>query len=67
MPLKKGKSQKIISVNIKELTIKRSVGKSRKKAISKIAKKRGVSKAQAQRLQAVAIALGKSRKSQKYK
>ena len=67
MPLKKGKNQKIISVNIKELAKKKSVGKSRKKAISTLSKKRGISKAQSQRLQAVAIALGKSRKSRKHK
>ena len=67
MPLKKGKSQKIISENIKELSKKKSVGKSRKKAISTLAKKRRISKAQAQRLQAVAIVLGKSRKSRKHK
>ena len=66
MPLKKGKSQKTISANIKELN-KKSVGKSRKKAISTLAKRRGISPAKAQRLQAVAIALGKSRRSRKRK
>tara|TARA_B100000424_G_C22945714_1_gene503412 strand:- start:16330 stop:16533 length:204 start_codon:yes stop_codon:yes gene_type:complete len=67
MPLQKGKSKKVISANIKELTKKKGVGKSRKKAISTLAKRRGISPAKAQRLQAVAIALGKSRRSRKRK
>ena len=66
MPLKKGKSQKTISANIKELN-KKSVGKSRKKSIATLSKRRGVSTAKAQRLQAVAIALSKAGKSRKRK
>lgn len=64
MPLKKGKSQKTISSNIHELMKK--PGKSRSKAISSLAKSQGITKKEAQRRQAVAIALstaGKSKKS----
>ena len=67
MPLQKGKSKKVISANIKELTKKKGVGKSRKKSIATLSKRRGVSKAKAQRLQAVAIALSKAGKSRKRK
>ena len=67
MPLKQGKSQKVISANIRELNKKKSVGKSRRKAISTLAKRRRISPAKARRLQAVAIALGKSRRSKKRK
>ena len=66
MPLKKGKSQKTISANIKELN-KKSVGKSRKKSIATLSRRRGISQAKAQRLQAIAIALGKAGKSRKRK
>jgi hypothetical protein len=64
MPLKKGKSQKTISANIHELMNK--PGKTRSKAIKSLAKSQGLSKKEAQRKQAVAIALstaGKSRKT----
>lgn len=67
MPIKQGKSQKVISANIRELNKKKSVGKSRRKAISTLAKRRRISPAKARRLQAVAIALGKSRRSKKRK
>ena len=67
MPLKQGKSQKVISANIRELNKKKSVGKSRRKAISTLAKRRRISPAKARSLQAVAIALGKSRRSKKRK
>lgn len=60
MPLKSGKSNKIISANISELMKK--PGKSRSKAISTIVKKQGVSKEEATRKQAVAIALRKAGK-----
>jgi hypothetical protein len=55
MPLKKGKSQKTISGNIKELMKKPS--KARAKGIGTLAKKQGITRKEAQRRQAVAIAL----------
>ena len=55
MPLKKGKSQKPISGNIKELMKKPS--KARAKGIGTLAKKQGITRKEAQRRQAVAIAL----------
>jgi hypothetical protein len=64
MPLKKGSSQKTISSNIKEL-IKDKPGKTRKKAIASIAKSQGISKKQAERKQAVAIALSSAGKVKK--
>ena len=55
MPLKKGKSQKTISGNIKELMKKPS--KARAKGVRTLAKKQGITCKEAQRRQAVAIAL----------
>ena len=55
MPLKKGKSQKTISTNIKELMKK--PGKARSKGVSTLAKKLGISREKAKQRQAVAIAL----------
>ena len=55
MPLKKGNSQKTISGNIKELMKKPS--KARAKGIGTLAKKQGITRKEAQRRQAVAIAL----------
>lgn len=60
MPLKKGKSQKTISANIKELMKK--PGKARSKGISTLSKRLGVSKEEAKQRQAVAIALRKAGK-----
>ena len=55
MPLKRGKSKKAISKNITELMKKPS--KARSKGVNTLAKKFGVTKKEAQRRQAVAIAL----------
>ena len=63
MPLKRGSSQRTISANIKELMKKPS--KSRRKAVSTLAQKEGICREEAQRKQAVAIALlaaGKTKK-----
>jgi hypothetical protein len=62
MPLKKGYSNKTVSANIKEL-VKDKPGKIRKKAIASIAKKQGISKKEAERKQAVAIALNQAGRS----
>jgi len=55
MPLKGGKSQKTISTNIKELMKKPS--KARAKGVRTLAKRMGTTQKEAQRRQAVAIAL----------
>lgn len=55
MPLKKGKTQKVVSTNISELMDK--PGKTRAKAVKTIAEKTGLPMKEAQRRQAVAIAL----------
>ena len=61
MPLKKGKSQKTISGNIKELMKKPS--KARSKGIGTLAKKQGITRKEAQRRQAGAIALSSAGKA----
>ena len=63
MPLKRGKSQKTISTNIKELMKKPS--KARAKGVSTLAKKQGISRKEAQRRQAVAIAFSSAGKKRK--
>jgi hypothetical protein len=63
MPLKKGKSKKTISTNIKELMDK--PGKSRSKAIKTIAQSQGITPSEAKRKQAVAIALSSAGKARK--
>ena len=55
MPLKRGKSQKTVSSNIKELMKKPS--KARAKGVRTLAKRMGTTQKEAQRRQAVAIAL----------
>jgi hypothetical protein len=64
MPLKRGSSQKTISANIREL-VKDKPGKARKKAISTIVSKQGITKKEAERKQAIAIALTAAGKDKK--
>lgn len=63
MPLKGGSSQTTISENIKELMKK--PGKARRKAISTLAKEQDISRSEAKRKQAIAIALSKAGKTRK--
>ena len=63
MPLKRGKSQKTISTNIKELMKKPS--KARAKGVRTLAKNMGTTTKEAQRRQAVAIALSSAGKKRK--
>jgi hypothetical protein len=63
MPLKQGKSQKDISANIHELMNKPS--KTRSKAIKTLAKSKDITKKEAQRKQAIAIALSTAGKTKK--
>ena len=63
MPLKRGKSQKTVSGNIKELMKKPS--KARSKGIGTLAKTQGITRKEAQRRQAVAIALSSAGKKRK--
>lgn len=64
MPLKSGKSRKTISKNIKELSSKKP-GKTRNKAVNTLAKRKGITKKEAQRRQAIAIALQKANRKRK--
>jgi hypothetical protein len=57
-----GSSKKTISKNIGEL-VGTKAGKTREKGIKTLAKKRGISTKQAKKIQAVAIAYSKARKS----
>ena len=61
MPLKKGKSDKAISSNIKELMKK--PGKTRQKAIRTIAKQTGLTPKESRQRQAIAIALSTAGKT----
>ena len=63
MPLKRGKSQKTISGNIKELM--KNPSKARAKGVNTLAKRKGITRKEAQRLQAVAIALSAAGKKRK--
>ena len=63
MPLKRGKSQKVMSGNLKELMKKPS--KARSKGIGTLAKQQGITRKEAQRRQAVAIALSAAGKKRK--
>jgi hypothetical protein len=64
MPIKPGKSKKVVSENISELMTSKP-SKTRQKGIDTLAKKRGISKRKAQQIQAVAIAKSSARKSSK--
>jgi len=64
MPLKRGKSKKIISSNIKELT-KKPASSVRAKGIRTLAKRKNITSKQAKQRQAVAIALSSVRKKKK--
>lgn len=61
MPLKKGKTQKTISSNIKELMKK--PGKTRSKAIKTLSTRLGITTEEAKQRQAVAIALNTAGKA----
>jgi len=64
MPLKRGKSNKVITSNIKELMGK-TPSSNRRKAIKTLAKKKGIKPKVAKQKQAVAIALSKAKKKKK--
>jgi hypothetical protein len=61
MPLKRGKSQRTISANVKELMKK--PGKARSKAIKTLSTRLGITTEEAKQRQAVAIALGTAGKT----
>lgn len=64
MPLKKGKSKKIISSNIKEL-MTGEMGSARRKGMESMMKERGMSMEEAKHKQSIAIAYSKAGKSKK--
>jgi hypothetical protein len=61
MPLQRGKSQRTISANVKELMKK--PGKARSKAIKTLSTRLGITTEEAKQRQAVAIALGTAGKT----
>lgn len=66
MPLKSGKSKKVIGSNIKELMTAKP-GAARAKGIATLAARRGISPAKAKQVQASAIAYSKAGKTKKRK
>jgi hypothetical protein len=64
MPLKSGKSAKILKANISELVLSKP-GSARKKGIATLAKKTGLSPKKAKVKMAIAIAYSKAGKSKK--
>lgn len=64
MPLKSGKSAKILKANISELVLSKP-GKTRAKGIATLAKKTGLSPKKAKVKMAIAIAYSKAGKSKK--
>lgn len=66
MPVIKSKSKKAVSKNISELVTSKP-GKTRKKGIATLAKRRGISKKKAKQVQAIKIALETQRKAKRKK
>lgn len=66
MPIKKGKSKKVISSNIDEL-MTGPVGKAREKGIRTMMMRNGMTYEEARQKMAVAIAYSKAKKSKKKK
>lgn len=66
MPIKKGKSKKVISQNIDELMIGQ-MGSARSKAVRTMMKKYGMTAVEARKKMAIAIAYSKAGKSKKKK
>jgi hypothetical protein len=62
MPLKTGKSKKVISENIAELT-RSKPRKTRAKGIATLARRRGITQKKAQQKQAIAISYAKAGKT----
>ena len=63
MPIKPGKSKKVISANIAEL-MRGAMGAARKKGVATMAKK-GMSAKEARQKMAIAIAMSSAKKSKK--
>jgi len=64
MPIKPGKSKKVISANIAEL-MRGAMGAARKKGVATMARKRGMSAKKARQKMAIAISMSMAKKKKK--